>query len=193
MLQLQGLIEEAAETGKLHPELFKLVQTYVRMIPESTQEIEGVNGIIKHVLDQFPATGLLLLNSRVLGRKMQSLRVGASGANHAIEDEVKECVQNHMLGKAALQDRTRHFNDGTLMPALLPLPEPHGRDECAALPAPAPESTASPVQPLPLPLQPPPPMHLPMVPIHPPPPPPPPPPDPPPPPAAPPPLTIYTM
>ena len=63
----QPLLEQTIRDGTLHPQLHHLFCLYARQLNSDTQEVEGINGIIKKTCELFPAFQLQLLNSRVLG------------------------------------------------------------------------------------------------------------------------------
>ena len=65
------------------------------MIPDNTQDIEGINGIVKRVLKMSPSLDLELLNARVLGKKTQG-PLATSGRNKLlIEVETSKCLAHH--------------------------------------------------------------------------------------------------
>ena len=65
------------------------------MLPTDTQDIEGINGIVKRVLTMSPSLDLELLNARVLGKKTQG-PLATSGRNKLlIEEEVSKCLAHH--------------------------------------------------------------------------------------------------
>jgi len=103
----EDLIRDAVrKRGKLDAQLHRLFALLGHALPADTQDIEGINSIIKHQLHSFPSIGLELLNSRVLAKKT-SAREYKSG--EMIEEEVQKCIADHESACLALHDRERYF------------------------------------------------------------------------------------
>lgn len=96
----------AVASGTLHERLFHLIQAVCRMMTCDTQEIEGMNSIIKHAIHHAPAIHLPLLNSRVLIKKSLT-DLGQS--SDALDKIVRQCVEAHSIGQAALEDPGRYY------------------------------------------------------------------------------------
>lgn len=56
----------ARDTGTIRPDLFELLRCVFRMIHPGTQEIEGINSLVKHITDLAPSIGVRLLTSRIV-------------------------------------------------------------------------------------------------------------------------------
>jgi hypothetical protein len=79
------LKEVIASNGHIDRELHRVLKHYADMMPIDTQEIEGINNMIKTTLERAPGVNLMLLNSRVLAKK--SVPLTAHGKSMpAIED-----------------------------------------------------------------------------------------------------------
>ena len=94
--------------GQIHPEVHRIFVLLARMWACDTQEIEGINGIIKRMLKQYPAMGLFLLNTRVLSRKTLA-EASSRSLPFPIEDKISECIVFHEQAKSCIADRERHF------------------------------------------------------------------------------------
>jgi hypothetical protein len=60
----------AAETGKIDPVLWEFLDDLFNMTAENTQDIEGVNSVIRHIVDLAPSVSLATLSSRVVIKKI---------------------------------------------------------------------------------------------------------------------------
>jgi hypothetical protein len=60
----------ASETGTFDAELWQFTQDMFDMTVDNTQDIEGLNSIIKHVVDLAPRIELKTLSARVQIKKM---------------------------------------------------------------------------------------------------------------------------
>ena len=76
----------------------------VRQLSSDTQEIEGINSIIKHIKDVAPSIGLFLLNARTINKKTLDLSSGDP------EQVVRALVLNHDQGLSVLKDIKRREN-----------------------------------------------------------------------------------
>eukprot|EP00959_Pyramimonas_sp_CCMP1952_P227157 4749462-Pyramimonas_sp.AAC.1 len=61
--------QETQRTGRIDRQLWVLARTITRMMAADTQEVEGLNSIIKRCLEMAPGMGLELLSSWALLRK----------------------------------------------------------------------------------------------------------------------------
>ena len=96
-------LRDAAKTGTLYEPLWRCLLAYSQMIASDTQDIEGINGIVKRILNQHPNLNMELLNSRVLGKKTQGVDVQSGNSSLPIQDEVDRCLANHQGAVVALR------------------------------------------------------------------------------------------
>jgi len=62
-------LQHAEKTGKLDANLYKLLLAISKLLMSDTQEIEGMNSVIKRVLEIAPAIGLRLVCARLMIKK----------------------------------------------------------------------------------------------------------------------------
>lgn len=94
-------VEEGARSGTIHPDVVTLVEAIGSCATADTQEVEGMNSIIKHVIRRSPAIALPLLSARVTGKKFLALHAGQR------EEELLRCIEFHDIARTALQDTSR--------------------------------------------------------------------------------------
>lgn len=114
----QELLDIIAQEGKIDSaEFWKLILVVSRMLPSDTQEIEGINGMIKHILRLYPSIGQSLLNARTLCRKSLADALGSLATlkagpqlTDAVDKLVTQCLPGHIESKHAIFDRDRFFD-----------------------------------------------------------------------------------
>lgn len=80
----EGLLENAAVCGMLDPELYCFLTELSREVPLDTQEIEGMNSMIKHMSRLAPNIQLPLLSSRIQIKKTYSDQLARRDARKTI-------------------------------------------------------------------------------------------------------------
>jgi hypothetical protein len=115
-IELEAIIETG---GECDAEFYKLAVMIAHMLASDTQEVEGINGTIKHVLSHFPAIGQKLLSTRTLCKKVLSDALGPLATLKMmpmvcdkIDNIVDSCLPLHSEGKIADADKDRFFNLG---------------------------------------------------------------------------------
>ena len=86
------LLEEARDTGCLNPELYEMLNDFFSTIRCDTQDIEGVNSIIKYVCHLARNIGFKLLRARILAKKYIN---ALDDSPQARREFVERCVQGH--------------------------------------------------------------------------------------------------
>ncbi|CAK0878364.1 unnamed protein product [Prorocentrum cordatum] len=85
-------LRAVARRGVIDAQAWRLFLALSHMISSDTQEIEGMNGIVKSVLSMAPNAGLELLSTRTLLKKsLATMSRSPAGLDNAIKD----CVDNH--------------------------------------------------------------------------------------------------
>ena len=137
----QSMLEAVVRTGgELDPDLYKLFVRVSRLMAVDTQEIEGLNSVIKHVIGRSPSIGLELLSSRVASKKVLSDVITARPGPEtlaAVENRVQECAAIRDEACKALQDRDRYYRwaeQSLKMGEVPPLPPIFSPMESAAAP-----------------------------------------------------------
>ncbi len=96
--------QECADRGTLSYDLWQLLRCLMRMLAVDTQEIEGLNSVIKHVLGLAPAMGLKLLSSRALIKKTIMWR---DHGPQAIDSLATKCAAFHHTALRVHADTSR--------------------------------------------------------------------------------------
>ncbi len=94
----------AASDGFLSPKLFDLLYSIFDTLKLDTQEIEGINGLLKRCIDLAPNIAVELLSSRMLAKKNLQVNFGSAAAR---EDLIQQCIENHKDIKAEFDKRSR--------------------------------------------------------------------------------------
>jgi hypothetical protein len=94
---------EAANTGTVHERVYELVWQLAQTWFTDTQEIEGTNGVLKHMLAISPSLGWSLLSSRVTIRKM----VAKLNTKDARRDFIDFCTEYHHLALEYSKESSR--------------------------------------------------------------------------------------
>ena len=112
-------LREAARTGKLDEELYRFIFWVSRQWRGCTQEIEGINAILKILITRAPSISLQLASARLTIRKALSL-IGARGpeahkwsvVEPLVNSILDDCVQYSVEGRQ-LNDQERRWADPT--------------------------------------------------------------------------------
>ena len=97
-------LEHCVNTGMLlNDELWNLLNGLTKMLIIDTQEVEGMNSILKRNVTIAPAILLPLAAARVMIKK----ELGTSGTPLEREDLVRACVDNHYAAQASLNSSHR--------------------------------------------------------------------------------------
>ncbi len=101
MLLFHTELLNTIRTGTLDPELHKLLVDVFEMMTDNTQDIEGVNSIISHIVDLAPSIGLKLLSGRILVKKTLKF-AAASERENVIQEvcQVHSAVRRHEFDAA---------------------------------------------------------------------------------------------
>eukprot|EP00969_Alexandrium_andersonii_P026269 1146270-Alexandrium_andersonii.AAC.1 len=103
---LQPWLQASKSTGRLDPRIHEMFTYIAHLLPADTQEIEGMNSIIKRTMTIAPGIGLELLNTRTLLKKhLHHRQEGAFLPPERLQDEVSKCLENHSAAMSALTDR----------------------------------------------------------------------------------------
>ena len=114
-----------ASGGVIDVQLYGLMQRLVRAISSDQQEIEGMNGVVKHLMEVAPSMGLELLSARVCNKKRVASFHRSKDSKQAIKDLLHTCVGNHKLALAAHSDTSRMLLDqdaGAIVPCAPAVP-----------------------------------------------------------------------
>jgi hypothetical protein len=97
-------LEMAASEGRLPRRLFNLVHDMFLMLKLDTQEIEGINGLLKRICDMAPAISPDLLAARILAKKTLQVNHNTPALREKL---IQECVEKHRDIKAEFDRRNR--------------------------------------------------------------------------------------
>ena len=120
-------LELSKKSGCIEPMLFQLLSEAFRMLPLETQEVEGINSIVKRIVKIAPSIKLPLLSDRVLIKKALSTKIlagqTADERREARHDALHRCVEWHpaailQCGALMMEDRFGRADDAELERAL---------------------------------------------------------------------------
>ncbi len=97
-------LERASNDGRLAKHMFNFLWALFSMAKLDTQEIEGINGLLKRCIDLAPHISPDLLSARMTSKK--HLQVNHNSAQLR-EDLVTQCIEAHKETKAAHDLRYR--------------------------------------------------------------------------------------
>ena len=128
-------LEEASRTGMLHPRVHALVTAIAAAWRTDTQEVEGVNDVLKHVYRLGPNISWPLLSSRLTIKKFSGLLGSSRERRRAF---VRECADFHDTTEKFLCEHTLSSRLDMVDMASCPYekPEPIPRLSEASAPAP---------------------------------------------------------